>query len=170
MGGGDPAINRKKKTKTGSTLNRISLGTKHRNRDSERSMRIVLVLVFQRFHSQPLNGIFRFVLKLISWLFKIVVDNRLYFHKKQNNRLDIDFTSDVKNRRKDGCMLSPRSFFSSPPSHSGHKCALRSNTHDLSKSRTSNATRQNAPVLLTRTGPFTNRVQISLQHPRTGYK
>jgi len=40
-------------------------------------------------------------------------------------------TSDVRKSLKDGCNDSPLSFFSSPPSHSGHRWVFLSNTHDL---------------------------------------
>lgn len=48
---------------------------------------------------------------------------------------DVGRTSDVKKSLKDGCKAIPRSFFSSPPSHSGHKWVFLSNTHDLGKHR-----------------------------------
>lgn len=44
-------------------------------------------------------------------------------------------TSEVRKSLKDGCRDSPLSFFSSPPSHSGHKCVFLSNTHDLRELR-----------------------------------
>ena len=40
-------------------------------------------------------------------------------------------TSDVRKSLKDGCKDRPLSFFSSPPSHSGHKWVFLNSTHDL---------------------------------------